>query len=73
MSNNKPAHSIQIGKTKAAIWKNESEDRTFYSVTFSRTYELEGELKNADSFSGLELLAVSKLADLAHSWILNHK
>lgn len=70
---NKPVHTIKIGNNQAAIWKNQSANGDFYNVTFNRSYEADGEIKNADSFSGTDLLAVSKLADVAHTWIMENK
>jgi len=66
----KPAQAFSIGPVQAAIWKNNSKNGDFYSVTFSRSYKSGESFKNSDTFSNRDLLSVSKLADQAHSWIL---
>ena len=71
--NNKPAHTLRIGNNQAAIWKNTSTNGDFYNVTFSRTYNSGEQIKNSSSFVGRDLLAVAKLADQAHTWILDNK
>ena len=67
----RPIHTEKIGPLSASIWSNPtSEGRTFYSVTFERTYRAEGdELKNASSFNQDDLLNVAKLAERAEAWI----
>jgi hypothetical protein len=67
----RPIHTEKIGALSASIWSNTtSEGRTFYSVTFERTYRAEGDdLKNASSFNHDDLLNVAKLAERAEAWI----
>ena len=66
---NKPAHEIRLGKIKATLWANKSEERTRYSVTVSRLYK-DGDLwKTSDSFGRDDLPLVGKVLDLAHTWI----
>lgn len=62
-----PADVIRDGALKATIWRNEGEERPFYSTTFSRTYEdRDGNLRDAHSFSGSDLLKVSELGRKAY-------
>jgi hypothetical protein len=69
MSDNKPAAQVRLYPITAAIWKNATaKGGAFYSVTFSRSYkDAEGKYKEADSYSGSDLLLLAKVADLAHS------
>ena len=70
MANQKPVHEIRLGKVKAAIWKNETDSGTRYSVTISRLYKPEGgEWESTNSFGRDELPLVSKVADMVHTWI----
>lgn len=62
----KPALTLRDGKLKAAIWRNESENGNFYSVTFSRTYKTDEGYADSTSFSGTELLQLARLADKAY-------
>lgn len=65
-----PAKTLRLGRIKATIWENSADQRTFYNVTFSRTYmDEEKKFHDADSFGRDDLLLVSKLADLAHTFV----
>lgn len=65
---NRPVETVRDGALKAAIWKNESESGVFYNVTFARTYkDGKGNLQDADSYSGAQLLRLSRLAELAYT------
>lgn len=67
----KPDARISVGLQNASIWKNESGGRAFYNVTFDRRYRNgQGEWKSTDSYGADDLLALAKLADLAHTKVL---
>ena len=67
---NKPVRTLRDGLLKASIWRNQSEKGAYYTVTFSRSFkDNRGEFRDSSSFSGAELLRLSKLADLAHTEI----
>lgn len=66
----KPAHTIRHGAIKVTIWMNEGEKGPWYSAVPSRSYKQAEEWKDSDSFGEDELLIVSKLLDMAHSWIM---
>ncbi len=62
-----PADVIRDGSLKATIWRNEGEDGPFYSTSLARTFEdRDGNLRDAHSFSGSDLLKVSELARKAY-------
>lgn len=62
-----PADVIRDGALKATIWRNEGEDGPFYSTSLARTFEdRDGNLRDAHSFSGSDLLKVSELARKAY-------
>jgi hypothetical protein len=65
-----PVKTLRLGRIKAAIWENTAEQRTFYNVTFSRTYmDEEKKFHDSDSFGRDDLLLLGKLADQAHTFI----
>ena len=67
---NGPVKTLRIGRLKATVWENGSEDRTFYNVTFARTYMGDDKkFRDTDSFGRDDLLLLSKLADQAHSFV----
>ena len=67
---NQPVHEVRLGGIKAAIWQNPTEAGVRYNVTFERLYNQDGEWRSTGSFSRDDLLLLGKVADLAHSWIL---
>ena len=70
MTDTKPADEIRIGRVKATIWMNTTEDgQARYSVVFSRIYREGGQWKSTHSFGRNDLLLVAKVADLAHTRI----
>ena len=67
MANNKPIDTLRDGSLKATLWKNSSENGTFYSVNLARTYKDEaGNYQDSDSFSGSDLLRIARLAGKAY-------
>lgn len=69
MAQDRPVHEVRLGKVKAAIWRNETDVGTRYSVTFSRIYKTDSGWESSMSFGRDELPLVGKVSDLAHTWI----
>lgn len=67
-----PAHTIQFGRIKALIWRNEHEQNgVWYSVVISRLYRnLQGEERAASSFGKDDLLVVSEVSRQAFLWVV---
>ena len=67
----RPVHEIRIGRVRAAVWVNETENGIRHNVTISRLYrdEQQGQWKDSTSFGRDDLPLVAKVADQAHSWI----
>jgi hypothetical protein len=68
-SKQKPAHEVRLGRIKATIWENETDNGTRHNVTVSRIYKDGDEWKQTSSFGRDDLPLVAKVIDLAHSWI----
>ena len=66
---NRPIHEIRLGPIKAAIWANETKVGTRHSIKVTRLYRDGDEWATSDSFGRDDLPLVSKVADLAHTWI----
>lgn len=65
-----PVKTLRLGRIKAAVWENSSEQRAFYNVTFARTYvDSDKKFRDTDSFGRDDLLLLSKLADQAHTYV----
>ena len=66
----RPAHEIRMGRIKAVIWGNETENGNVrHNVQVRRIYKDGDEWKQSDSFGRDDLPLVAKVLDLAHSWI----
>lgn len=66
----RPVHEIRIGRVRAAIWENETENGTFHNVTISRLYKNDkGKWNDSGSFGRDDLPLVAKVCDQVHSWI----
>ena len=70
-SKHQPVEEVRIGSIKAAIWKNQGEQGVRYNVPFQRIYRTqEGEWKSTDSFGRDDLLTLGKVANEAHTRVL---
>ena len=71
MANQKPITEVRIGRVKATVWRNGTDEQPRHNVTFSRLYKDEaGEWKSTQSFGRNDLLVLAKVADLVHTRIL---
>ena len=78
MSIAKPVHEIRLGHIKASVWPHfkvqEGGSATvWFSVTVVRLFRKEDQWHEASTFGRDDLLLVSKVADLAHTWICEHR
>ncbi len=69
MTKQKPAHEIRLGRIKATIWENETEQGIRHNVTVSRLYKDGEDWKQSAGFSREDLPLVAKVVDLTHTWI----
>ena len=67
MANQKPVDEIRIGRVKATIWRNATEEQLRHNVTFSRLYKDGDQWKSTHSFGRNDLLLLAKVADQAHT------
>lgn len=65
----RPVHEIRMGRIKAAIWANASQQGTRHNISFSRLYKDGNDWKDSTSFGRDDLPLIQKVADLAHTWI----
>lgn len=70
-TNNKPVHEIRMGRIKAAIWENDTQNGTRHNVTVSRLYKDGDQWKDSQSFGRDDLPVLAKILDRAHSWIFD--
>jgi hypothetical protein len=58
-----------LGIIRAAIWRNDGKNGTWYNATFERSYREEDEPRSSQNFGRDDLLTLAKVADLAHTRI----
>lgn len=57
----------RLGRIKATIWANQTENGVRHNVTFCRLYKDGEQWKDSDSFGRDDLLLLAKLADQVHT------
>ena len=67
----RPVHEVRLGRIKAAIWENDTQNGTRHNVTVSRLYKDGEAWKDSTSFGRDDLPLVAKVVDQAHSWIFS--
>ena len=72
MTNTKPVHEIRLGRIKASIWENQTENGSRHNVTAVRLYKANGDWQSTGSFGRDGLLLLRKVLDRAHMWIFKH-
>ncbi len=65
----KPVKELRLGRVKAAIWGNETQDGVRFNVTLTRLYKDGDSWKRSESFGRDDLLLVAKVAEKAAFWI----
>lgn len=69
MAKQKPAHEVRLGRIKATVWANDTQNGTRHNVQVSRLYKDGDDWKQSDSFGRDDLPLVAKVVDMAHTWI----
>ena len=67
----RPVFEVRLGRIRAAIWENETQNGTRHNVTVSRLYKDGDNWKDSTSFGRDDLPLLAKVADLTHSWIFS--
>lgn len=69
MAKKKPVHEVRMGRVRAAIWENQTDNGVRHNVTISRIYKEGDQWHDSASFGRDDLPLVEKVAALAHHWI----
>lgn len=72
MAKQQPAHEIRLGRVKAIIWANQTDNGPRHNVQLRRLYKDGSDWKEADSFGRDDLPLAAKVLDQAHTWIFEH-
>ena len=70
-SNKGPVHEVRLGRIKAAIWENSTDNDVRHNVTVSRIYKDGDKWKDSTSFGRDDLPLVAKVVERAHDWIFD--
>ncbi len=70
---NRPVHEERLGRIKACVWKNDTENGTRYNVTYSRLYKDGDDWKESDSFGRDDNLLLARIAEIVTVWIYRHQ
>lgn len=71
---NGPVKTFLLGRIKAKIWANRSQEHgAWFNTEIVRLYEKDGETKESTQFGRNDLPLVSKAGDLAFAWILEQE
>lgn len=65
----RPVHEIRMGRIRAAIWANETQNGMRHNVTVSRIYKDGDDWKDSTSFGRDDLPLLVKVVDQCHDWI----
>ncbi|MSR59791.1 MAG: hypothetical protein EXS05_19490 [Planctomycetaceae bacterium] len=65
----RPVQEIRLGRIRAAIWENETENGLRHNVTLTRLYKDGDQWKDSTSFGRDDLPLLAKVCDQAHTWI----
>ncbi len=66
----KPAHEIRLGRIRATIWANNSDNRNvWFNVSLTRLYKDGEQWKDSSTFRRDDLPVVAKVVDMAYAWI----
>jgi hypothetical protein len=66
-----PVHEVRLGRIKAAVWENTTENGVRHNVTINRLYKDGNQWKDSASFGRDDLPLVMKVVDQAHDWIFD--
>jgi hypothetical protein len=62
--------NFRLGRVRASVWSNESENGPWYSVSFSRLYkDKDGQWQDSTRFSREDLPLLMKAADQVHTFL----
>ena len=69
----KPIKKFRRGRVEAAIWENQTDTATFYSVTLERSYKDGDTYKTSSSLNPNDLANASRVLECADLFIYNQQ
>ena len=69
MSSAKPIHEIRVGRIKAAVWANPTDQGIRHNVSLARLYMGEDGWRSSDNFAREDIPLVIKVLVTAYDWM----
>jgi hypothetical protein len=71
----RPAFEYRINSVKGTVWQNQHEDRIYFNTTVFRLFKEDdkSQWQSANNFGRDDLLALAKVADVCHTWIIRQE
>jgi hypothetical protein len=60
-------HEIRLGRIRAAIWENQTQNGNMHNVTITRLYKDDNGWKDSGSFGRDDLPLVAKVVEVTHT------
>jgi hypothetical protein len=70
---NQPIQEIRLGRIRAAIWANQTEEGVRHNIIFTRVYKTGQQWHDTATFGRDDLLLISQAAELALQWIMDQE
>jgi len=71
--NTPPIHVADCGRVRASVWERQANGITQFKLTFTRSFQVEGEWKRGRTFYSDEIPALVEVAARAQLWIDRRK
>ncbi len=69
MANSRPVYEARLGRIKARVFANRTDTGIRYSTSLVRLYKDADKWQSSTYFDREDLPLVSKVSDMAHTWI----
>lgn len=67
---NHPVQQFRVGRIRASIWANQTDQGVKHNVTFTRLYKTGRRWQDTGTFDRDDLPLIGEVAELARQWIL---
>jgi len=67
-SGNKPIHEVKLGSVRAAVWRDQANDKVRFNVSLSRSYKDGDKWKSSEYFGREDLPKVAVVVQKVYEW-----
>ena len=65
---NKPIHEVRLGSIRAAVWREQANDKVRFNVSVTRSYKDGEKWKTSDYFGREDLPKVAVVVQKVYEW-----